>query len=138
MTYELFIGDRSFSSWSMRGWLMLAAFDLPHRTQMAGLYSGTFQEDLADLAPARFVPVLRTPDGHVIQATLAMAETLAERHPDAGLWPADPAQRAKARWLVAEMHSGFAALRAECPMNLRDAWTGFAPSQNVRVDLARI
>ncbi len=67
-----------------------------------------------------------------------MAETLAERHPDAGLWPADPAARALARWLVAEMHSGFAALRGACPMQLLKVYEGFAPSAAVRADLARL
>lgn len=138
MTYDLFIGDRSFSSWSLRGWLMLEKFGLPHRTHMVGLYSGTMAEDLADLAPARFVPVLRDEAGIVIGDSLAMAETLAERHPEAGLWPADPAARALARWMVAEMHSGFTALRGDCPMQLLHQWQGFAPSDAVRADLARI
>ncbi|MEL7213796.1 MAG: glutathione S-transferase [Pseudomonadota bacterium] len=138
MTYDLYIGDRSFSSWSLRGWLMLKAFDLPHRTHLVGLYSGTMADDLADLAPARLVPVLKTPEGDVSQDTLAMAETLHERHPDAGLWPRDQSARVLARWIVAEMHSGFGALRGECPMNLRDSWVGFPVSDAVRTDLARI
>ncbi|MEM8978793.1 MAG: glutathione S-transferase [Pseudomonadota bacterium] len=138
MTYDLFIGDRSFSSWSMRGWLMLKAFDLPHKSHLVGLYGGTMAQDLEPLAPARLVPVLRTPEGHVLQDTLAMGETLAERHPEAGLWPKGPAQRAKARWLVAEMHSGFGALRDACPMNLRTSWQGFEVAPDVRADLERI
>jgi len=138
MTYDLFIADRTYSSWSMRGWLMLKAFGLPFKPHLVGLYAGTMAEDLAPLAPARLVPVLRTPEGFVLQDTLAMAETLAERHPDAGLWPSDPGARAKARWLVAEMHSGFGALRGECSMNLSTAWQGFEASDAVRADLARI
>ncbi len=138
MTYVLHIGDRSFSSWSLRGWLMFEKFGLPVRTIMTGLYTGTLAEDLAPLAPARFVPVMETPEGVVVGDTQAMAETLAERHPDAGLWPADPAARALARWLVAEMHSGFTALRIDCPMYLRHAWAGFVPSEAVRADLNRI
>lgn len=138
MTYDLFIGDRTFSSWSLRGWLMFERFDIPHRTHMVGLYSGTMKQDLARLAPARLVPVMRTPDGIVVGDTLAMAETLAERHPDAGMWPADPAARAMARWLVAEMHSGFGALRTDCPMQLHSQWQGFAPSDALRADLTRL
>ncbi|RYH01412.1 glutathione S-transferase [Salipiger sp. IMCC34102] len=138
MPYDLFIGDRSFSSWSLRGWLMLEAFGLPYRTHMVGLYDGTMARDLADLAPARTVPVLRTDAGHVIIDSLAMAETLAEAHPDAGLWPTDPGARALARSLVAEMHASFGALRSDCPMMLTHAWEGFAPSDAVRADLARI
>jgi glutathione S-transferase len=138
MTYDLFIGDRSFSSWSLRGWLMLEQFDLPFSTHMVGLYDGTMAQDLADLAPARLVPVLRDANGLVIGDSLAIAETLAERHPEAGLWPADPAARALARWMVAEMHSGFAALRNDCPMQLLYQFDGFSPSNAVKADLARI
>ncbi|SEP75862.1 glutathione S-transferase [Loktanella sp. DSM 29012] len=138
MTYDLFIGDRTFSSWSLRGWLMLEAFDLPYRSHVVGLYSGTMAADLADLAPARTVPVLRTPRGHVLTDSIAMAETLAEAHPQAGLYPADPGARALARSLVAEMHSGFAALRGDCPMMLAHGWQGFTPGPDVLADLARL
>lgn len=138
MTYELFIGDRTFSSWSLRGWLMFAKFDIPVQVRMVGLYSGTMHDDLAPLAPARLVPVMRDADGVVVGDTLAMAETLADRHPDAGLWPTDAAARAFARWIVAEMHSGFTDLRGACPMQLMFQHQGFAPSDPVRADLARI
>ena len=138
MTYDLFIGDRTFSSWSLRGWLLLEKFGLPYRAHMVGLYSGTMAQDLADLAPARTVPVLRTPEGHILSDTLAIAETLAERHPEAGFWPADPAARALARSITAEMHSSFGALRGECPMMLAHSWTGFAVSAAVRADVARL
>ncbi len=138
MTYDLFIGDRTFSSWSLRGWLMLEKFGLPHRTHLVGLYNGTMAQDLAPVAPATLVPVLRTPDGTVIGETLAMAETLAERHPDSGMWPADPAARATARWLCAAMASGFGALRGACPMQLQHVNEGFAPPDAVLADLARI
>lgn len=138
MTYDLYIGDRTHSSWSLRGWLMFANFGLPVRTHMVGLYDGTMAEDLAPVAPARLVPAMKTPDGVAIGETLAMAETLAERHPKAGLWPADPADRAYARWIVAEMHAGFGALRSACPMKLDQAFDWADPSPEVRADLARI
>jgi len=138
MTYELYIGDRMFSSWSLRGWLMLEKFAIPHTTHMVGLFSGTMAEDMAHLAPARLVPTLRTPEGTVVGESLAMAETLAERHPDAGLWPTDPAQRATARWLCAEMVGGFGALRSECAMQLDHIWVDFAVTDSVTLDLARI
>lgn len=138
MTYDLFIGDRMYSSWSLRGWLMLEKFSLPHVVHMVGLYTGHMAQDLADLAPARLVPTLRTPEGTVVGETVAMAETLAERHPEAGLWPRDPAARATARWLVAEMASGFSALRGECAMQLGHIWEGFLPSDAVLADLARL
>lgn len=138
MTYELYIGDRMFSSWSLRGWLMLEKFSLPHTVHMVGLYAGTMADDMAHLAPARLVPALRTPEGTVIGESLAIAETLAERHPEAGLWPADAAQRATARWLTAEMVGGLAALRGECPMQLAHIYEGFEASSAVRADLSRI
>ena len=103
MTYDLFIGDRLFSSWSLRGWLMLHKFDLPYRTHAVDLYGTGMAEQMATLAPARLVPALRTPEGEVIGETLAIAETLAERHPEAGLWPGDATARSRARWLCAEI-----------------------------------
>lgn len=138
MTYDLYIGDKQFSSWSLRGWLMLAAFDLPHRARMTSLYGGNFAEDMAPLAPARLVPVLKTPQGEIIGESLAIAETLAERHPDAGLWPQDAVLRARARWLCAEMASGFMDLRRDCPMQLNHVNGGFVASDAVRRDVARI
>src|SRR5690606_18910451 len=93
---------------------------------------------LAAFAPARTVPAARLPDGAVVTDSLAIAEELASRHPEAGLWPGDPAARARARSLAAEMHAGFAALRSHCPMNLRDAFTDVPVPAAVRADLDRI
>ena len=139
MTCDLYIGDRMFSSWSLRGWLLLEQFSIPFRLHEVGLYSGAFARDMAALAPARLVPSLRLPEENItISESLAIAETLAERHPQAGIWPAAAASRAVARWLCAEMASGFAALRAGCPMQLHSVWDGFAPSAEVRADLDRL
>lgn len=138
MTYQLYIGDRMYSSWSLRGWLMLEKFAIPHQVHLVGLYSGTMAQDMAHLAPARLVPALLAPDGLVIGESLAMAETLAEQNPDAGLWPTTANQRATARWLVTEMVAGFTALRGDCAMQLSHVWQGFAPSAAVLADLARI
>lgn len=138
MTYDLYIGDRTFSSWSLRGWLMLEKFGLPFRTHLVGLYAGTLVEDLRMLVPARLVPALRTPEGHVVGETMAMAETLAERHPGKGLWPLDAAQRMRARWMCAEMAAGYSALRSTCPMQLQYVNQGFAAPETVCADLDRI
>ncbi|MEO1641019.1 MAG: glutathione S-transferase [Pseudomonadota bacterium] len=138
MTYDLYIGDRTFSSWSLRGWLMLKKFGLRYQEHFVGLYSGTMQSDLAHLAPARTVPAMRTGDGHVLTDSLAMAETLVEENPGVALYPTDPAARALARSMVAEMHSGFSALRDACPMVLAFCWEGFEPSEALLADLARI
>lgn len=136
--YELIIGDRLFSSWSMRGYLMLERFGLPYKTRMVGLYAGTMHQEMTDLAPAKTVPTIRTADGRVLSDSIAMAETLAEENPTLGLWPADPAARALARNLVAEMHASFGALRGDCPCMIGFVWKGFAPSQAVQKDVARI
>ncbi|MBR9650964.1 glutathione S-transferase [Thalassovita aquimarina] len=138
MSYQLYIGDQSFSSWSLRGWLMLEKFGLPYETHLAGLYSSTFQQDLAGLSPAHLVPVLKTPEGTVIGETQAIAEELNSRHPELQMWPEDPAARAFARWISAEMHAGFAVLRAECPMQLLHQYAGFAVSDTLRADLDRL
>ena len=74
MAYELYIGDRTFSSWSLRGWLMLKSFDIPFKSQMLGLYTGSFEKDVALLAPARRVPILKTQEGHIVFDTLAIAD----------------------------------------------------------------
>lgn len=138
MTYDLLIGDRSYSSWSLRGWLLFSAFDLPVQVEVNELYRDSFPGNLRAWSPARSVPVARASDGSLWSDSLAIAEGLAERHPDAGHWPADPRARALARSLTAEMHAGFTALRAACPMNLRVKWQGFTPGEDVLGDLARI
>ncbi|MFL4468937.1 glutathione S-transferase [Tateyamaria armeniaca] len=138
MTYDLYIGDRTFSSWSLRGWLMMEKFNIPHRVHLVGLYAGTMTADMAHLAPARLVPAMQTPDGTIVAESMAMAETLAEAHPASDMWPTDPVARATARWLCAEMASGFGALRAECAMQLQHVNAGYTPSDATRTDLARI
>ena len=82
MTYDLYIGDRTFSSWSLRGWLLLEKFGLNFNTHLIGLYGGTMATDMAHLAPAKLVPTLRMPDRTVVGESLAIAETLAEHHPE--------------------------------------------------------
>lgn len=138
MSYDLFIGDKSFSSWSLRGWLLFEKFNIPYTEHMLGLYSGTMAQELAAMAPARLVPTVRTPEGWVIGESSAIVETLAERHPEAGLWPEDAQARIYARWLLAEMHAGFGALRGDCPMQLLHVYQGFEPSDAVLKDIARI
>lgn len=138
MSYSLALGDRAYSSWSLRAGLLVDRFDLPVTCRFARLYDPGFEALLAEFAPARTVPALRTPEGTVICESLAIAEELASRFPDRGLWPDEPAARATARGLAAEMHAGFMALRTDCPMNLRVAYQGFAPSDEVRADLARL
>jgi glutathione S-transferase len=141
MNYVLAIGDRSYSSWSLRGWLMFARFGLPVTVRQSPMYTPAFTSMLAEFGNVRTVPALRVEErgsSFVVRDTLAIAETLAERHPDAGLWPAEQPARALARSLAAEMHSGFTALRTACVMNLRRSYVGFQPSDAVLADLARL
>ena len=138
MTYDLVIGDRGYSSWSLRGWLLLDAFGIPVRTISARLYTDELPNLLKNFHPARTAPTLRTPDGVVVPESLAIAEELASRHPEAGIWPTDPKARAIARVLAAEMHAGFGALRSYCPMNLRVSYTDCSPPPEVLADLDRL
>lgn len=136
--YPLAIGDRAYSSWSLRGWLLFDAFGISVATRKARLYSDELPALLADFAPARTVPAARMPEGTVVMESLAIAEELASRHPRAGIWPEEPRARAVARVLAAEMHAGFAPLRSHCPMNLRVSYTDCAPPPPVLADLARL
>jgi glutathione S-transferase len=138
MTYDLVIGDRAYSSWSLRGWLLFDAFGLPVKLHIARLYTDELPTLLKQFHPGKTAPTMRTPDGVVVPETIAIAEELASRHPEAGIWPADPKARAVARVLAAEMHAGFTALRNHCPMNLRVSYEDCAPPQAVLDDLKRL
>jgi glutathione S-transferase len=115
---ELVIGSKRYSSWSMRPWLVLRRAGLEFTETLIALSrQGATRDDIAVHSPSGFVPVLRF-EGAVVWDSLAICEYVADRYPEAGLWPADPILRAVARAATAEMHSGFAALRTECPMDL--------------------
>lgn len=137
MAYELIIGDRSYSSWSLRAWLVLEATGAEYSTRTVDFATASVAEQLGGLGAGK-VPALVLPNQTFVWDSLAIAEELASRHPEAGLWPADPTLRALARSAVAEMHSGFPDLREDCPMNLRTAYDGYAVSDAVRGDVARI
>ena len=137
MTYRLLIGQKSYSSWSIRGWLAFAAFDIPVEVRSAVIYGESFYDDVAAFGGRRTVPCAVTPEGGQLADSLAIAWHLVEAFPDRGLLPEGAADRAEAMSLIAEMHSGFAALRAACPVNLRTAWDGFEVSDAVRADCAR-
>jgi len=115
---ELLLGNKNYSSWSMRAGLVAAAFDLPVTTSMVWLEQPGAAAQKVRWSPAGRVPILR--DGSVtVWDSLAICEYLAERFPQRGLWPADRGDRARARSLCAEMHSGFQAMRQNLPMNIR-------------------
>ncbi len=138
MTYQLFLGDPTYSSWSLRGWLLFDRFNLPAEEIWVDFRTGSVAEKMSVAPPAKTVPTLRCPDGAVIWDSLAIAEELASRHPEAGLWPVDPVARATARSLAAEMHSGFSALRTDCPMHLQAAYRDVPVSPELDADLRRL
>ena len=117
----LIIGNKNYSSWSMRTWVLLKQAGIAFNEQRVRFDSfdadSTFKKTLRGVSPTGKVPVLV--DGDLaVWDTLAIAEYVAEQFPDKHLWPADKAQRARARSVCAEMHAGFGALRGSCPMNI--------------------
>lgn len=138
MTLTLHLGTRTYSSWSLRAGLIARVFDLPLTIEWEDLSKGPPLELMGGRPVARTVPTLVTEGGAVVADSLAIAEELASLFPDAGLWPSDPTRRATARFVTAEMHASFAALRGECPMNMRVQYQGFELSEAGRGDLARI
>src|SRR4051812_38640546 len=136
---ELIVGTKAWSTWSMRPWLVLAKTGAPFEETLIELRRGNGVSQAAIVAhsPSGLVPFLK--DGDVaIGDSLAICEYLAERFPEAGLWPVDAAARAFARSAAAEMHSGFQALRAECPMDLLAEPSAAALSEAVGKDVRRI
>ena len=118
---QLYIGNKNYSSWSMRPWVLLRQAGIPFEEVLARFDSfdpdSQFKATIAGISPTGKVPVLV--DGNLaIWDTLAIAEYLAETYPEKHLWPQDKAARARARSVCAEMHSGFTALRGACPMNI--------------------
>jgi len=115
---EILIGDKNLSSWSMRPWLALKRTGAPFKETMIRLRDpSTYDQIVAAGSPSGLVPVLRD-DGVTVWDTLAICEYLNDKVPDARLWPTDPVRRALGRSAAAEMHSGFASLRGECPMDI--------------------
>jgi glutathione S-transferase len=136
---KLVIGNKNYSSWSMRPWLALRANDIPFDEIFIPLYTDNpaDKERILSFSRAGKVPTLI--DGDVtIWDSLAIIEYLAEKFPDRKLWPDDPASRAHARSVSAEMHSGFVALRNECGMNLHRKVEAVALSDDARANIARI
>ncbi|MFY7863325.1 glutathione S-transferase family protein [Roseateles sp.] len=143
---KLYIGNKNYSSWSMRPWVLLRAFDIPFeevKLRFDFTPGSAFYQAIAALTPTRKVPVLVEPDGFAVWDTLAIAEAIADQHPDLPIWPRDRRQRARARSLCAEMHAGFGQLRSLCPMNidadLREQGAKMlAAETGLQTDLARM
>lgn len=142
----LYIGNKNYSSWSMRPWALMKQAEIAFEERMVRFEAlegdSGFKRTVLKVNPAGRVPVL-VADGFAIWDTMAIAEYLAERFPERKLWPADVRARARARSVCAEMHSGFTAVRTHCPMNIearlpeagRIIWRD---QPGVRADMARI
>ena len=114
---KLYIGDKHLSSWSMRPWLLMKHFEIPFEENLIHLDQADSKDKIAGVSPSSLVPVLVDKDLKIWDS-LAICEYLVEKFPKINLWPESLKQRALARSVCAEMHSGFSALRKECPMNL--------------------
>lgn len=137
MSLTLVIGNKNYSSWSMRPWFALKAAGIPFSEIVVPIYRPESKAKLLGFSPSGKVPVLI--DGDVtIWDSLAIIEYVAELHPEAGLWPQDRASRALARAVAAEMHSGFTALRGECGMNIHRPARARPLSEEARANIMRI
>jgi len=133
--FDLYLGNKNYSSWSLRPWLLLKHFAIPFTEHMVSVAGRDYNPALKPLAGNARVPCLHE-DGFQIWESIAIAETLAERWPQ--MWPADARARARARSISAEMHSGFAKLRTAMPMNLKLKLKGKPATPEVQRDIDRI
>lgn len=135
--YSLVIGNKRYSSWSLRPWLMLRQSGIPFSETMVALRKTSTSPEILTYSPAGLVPILKHGD-LTVWDSLAIAEYLNERHPEAKLWPTDAKVRARARSVAAEMHSGFREVRMTMSMDF--SATGLKPelTEGARRDIARI
>ena len=131
----LVIGNKNYSSWSLRPWLAMKVLGLEFEEQRIALYTAQAKAEILRRSPAGKVPIL-VDGGTVVWDSLAILEYLAERHP--GLWPADRAERARARSLAAEMHSGFPQLRTHMSMNVRRSFPGKGRTPEALAEVERV
>lgn len=135
--YRLVIGNKNTSSWSLRPWLLMKHFGLPFEEVHVNLRAPDRREQILKHSPAGKVPVLWDGD-LLIWDSLAIAEHLAERHVDKELWPGNATARSVARSVAAEMHSGFQALRQDCPMDFVASLPKAEHSETVTFNISRI
>jgi glutathione S-transferase len=141
MRYHLVLGNQAYSSWSLRGWLLLKPFGIEFDHEVVPLYMPEYAQFANANFPASTVPTLLAFDGDdklIIWDSLAMAEFIHEQHPGAGIWPAGVHARATARSLCAEMHSSYGALRSTMPVNVRREYKTFSPNREAQADIERI
>ena len=134
---RLLIGNRNYSSWSLRPWLVMAHFELPFDEEVLLLNGDGWKERLVERSPTGRVPVLI--DGDLaVSESIAIIEYLAEKFPDKAIWPAGIGERALARAASAEMHAGFSDLRRVAPMNMRASLPGRGPLDDLSPSLHRL
>jgi len=137
MALKLVIGSKNFSSWSLRAWLALEHVGAPYQEIFISFGDPDWREQIKRCSPSGKVPYLI--DGTLgIWDSLAIVETLNELFPEANLWPSDLAARAFARSVVAEMHSGFTALRSNMPMDLQEHAPGKGHTPEALADAERV
>ena len=136
-TLTLVIGNKNYSSWSLRPWLAMKHTGIPFLEHRIALYQPNSRRHVLEHSPTGKVPALK--DGTTtVWDSLAILEYLAEKFPDRGLWPRSAAARARARSMSAEIHSSFGELRMHMPMNLRNSYPGRGLTSEVEADIARI
>jgi glutathione S-transferase len=135
---KLVIGDKNFSSWSMRPWVLLKHFGVAFDEVLIPLYAPESKAKLLQFSPTGKVPCLITESGDIVWESLAIMETIAEAHPEHAMWPRDATARARARSTGAEMHSGFAALRQNMPFDICKRATGHESTPEALANIARI
>jgi glutathione S-transferase len=133
----LVIGNKNYSSWYMRPWVLLKQLDIPFAEVKLRFHSDEWDANIGRWSPSGMVPVLWR-DEVAVWDSAAILETVNEWFPDRGVWPADPAARAYARSAAAEMHAGFRDLRAKMPMNIRASLPGKGMTPEVRANVDRI
>ena len=139
--YKLYIGNKNLSSWSLRPWLAMRMAKLPFEEAVIRLQTSESKGRILVHSPSGKVPALKIDENGASQTvwdSLAICETLAERHPEARLWPENASMRAQARSIVAEMHSGFQALRRALSMEIAARHPTPALEDEVQADIARI
>ena len=134
---HLVIGNKRYSSWSMRPWLVLKAFDIPFDETVVPLKQPETRAQILQFSPTGKVPVLIDGDTRVWES-LAIIEYLADIFPDKGIWPKDVVARAHARAIASEMHAGFQPLRQTLPMNVGERYAVPMPSDELKANIDRI
>jgi glutathione S-transferase len=137
MALLLLIGNKNYSSWSLRPWIAMKVAGIAFAEQVISLDAADFKDRVRKISAAGKVPALADGETQVWES-LAILEYLAERFPQACLWPAEPAARAHARAIAAEMHAGFTPLRRHYPMNVRRPARRREPTAEVMDDIRRI